>query len=603
MKRKKLLLRILSIVLIITMLPFAAFSSTGIFVSANSRTSVKVYFYNEKNWTVPYIYYYQDGNVTMNWPGVKMKGEGGEWYSYEISDYNNAKVLFNNGGNEQIPDKASEGYFVEGEKWYREGSWYNHKPEEIVIHFYTEDWQQPYIYYYQSDINTGKSWPGEAMKSEGNGWFHYTITEFEEPMVLFNNGNGIQIPEKDEPGFQISGETWYKDGVFYNNKPDNIVVHYYKPDNWDSPNLYYYKTVTETGPKWPGEVMQEEGNGWYRFEISRFVHAKILFNDEKNQVPQRLEEGFDVTSGETWYKDGIWYKENPDVNQYKIVPEQLEYDIEVGEEKELYFCIVDAEEETECNFSYQVVDKDNVIKENNGQTNEFGVGEIIVSSDEEKDTEIIIKTEENIQEKVKLNFLVKSPSITDKPNISYSYGTDSIIISWDTVKNATEYEVYKSCNQGDYEKISTTDNSEFIDGELQSGFTYDYYIKAINEEEESKKSNTIHLDYIQNMDNLGELSASTTSIYENTDEDVVFQIAPSVKLINNLTIKVEQLDENNQVIGTLVDLKDNGIVTQGDDIANDGIYSGKVKLNTSESKELKYQAVATLKIQDEEKEL
>lgn len=270
-----------AIVVIVTLLPFTAFANTRIFVSANNKSSIKVYFYNEKNWEIPYIYYYQDGNITVNWPGVKMKEEGKGWYSYEISDYSNAKVLFSNGKNEQIPDKTSEGYFVEGEQWYKEGKWYSHKPKEIVVHFYTEDWKQPCIYYYQSDNNIGKAWPGETMKSEGDGWFCYTITEFEKPKVLFNDGKELQIPEKNEQGFQVNGETWYKDGAFYKNKPDNVVVHYYKPDNWDIPNLYYYKTKTETGPEWPGKAMQDEGNGWYRFEISRFVHAKILFNDKK----------------------------------------------------------------------------------------------------------------------------------------------------------------------------------------------------------------------------------------------------------------------------------------------------------------------------------
>lgn len=499
----------MAIVLAITMLPIASFANIAVSVMANSTNSVKVHFYNEKGWANPNIYYYQDGNVTMNWPGVGMNQEEDRWYSYEIPNYSSAKVLFNNGRSEQIPDKTSEGYFVEGEKWYKKGKWYDHRPLDVVVHFYTKDWQQPYIYYYESDTNTGKAWPGEIMQSEGNGWFTYTITEFEEPKVLFNNGNGMQIPAKNEPGFPVNGEAWYKDGK--------------------------------------------------------------------------------------------WYEQNPDVSQYKIAPEQSEYNIEIGEEQEIYFCIVDTNEETQCNFSYQVEDKDQVIKKSSGQTSEFGVGEIIVSSDKEIDTEIIIEINNNIQQKIKLKFSKKQPSITDKPSISYQYGTDCIIISWKAIKNAEEYEIYKSCNQEDYEKISTTENLEFIDGELQSGFIYDYYVKAICETEESEKSNKVHLEYTQNIDNLGELSASATSIFENIEENVVFQVAPIVKLPNNLTIKVEQLDEDNQEKGTLVELKDDGMVSQGDDIANDGIYSGKVKIDASEQKEIKCQAVVTLEIEGENK--
>ncbi|WP_243442779.1 starch-binding protein [Clostridium acetobutylicum] len=56
--------------------------------------------------------------------------------------------------------------------------------------------------------------------------------------------------------------------------------------------------------------MKDDGNGWYSYTIDNCTSAKVLFNDGVNQIPGHNEPGFDV-SGEEWYKDGNWYKSNP----------------------------------------------------------------------------------------------------------------------------------------------------------------------------------------------------------------------------------------------------------------------------------------------------
>lgn len=57
----------------------------------------------------------------------------------------------------------------------------------ITIHYYNENnWDEPYIYYY-TDTKSPAAWPGAEMKSEGDGWYTYTITKYSSARVHFNN--------------------------------------------------------------------------------------------------------------------------------------------------------------------------------------------------------------------------------------------------------------------------------------------------------------------------------------------------------------------------------------------------------------------------------
>jgi len=82
----------------------------------------------------------------------------------------------------------------------------------ITVHFYKPSgWSKANIYYY-GDNFTGPAWPGSAMTQEGGNWYSYTIFNHDSVRVLFNDGNGNQIPGPGQPGFLVSGESWYKDG-------------------------------------------------------------------------------------------------------------------------------------------------------------------------------------------------------------------------------------------------------------------------------------------------------------------------------------------------------------------------------------------------------
>lgn len=274
---------------------------------------VKVHYYNSDSWDNVKLYYYDTGTDFNEWPGVSMASEGDGWYVYEIKCINNPKVIFSNNGNNQIPPQGDEGFTISSEKWYKDGKWYNSKPstehKKIKVHYYNYDnWNDIKLYYYDTGTDDVQ-WPGVSMISEGDDWYCYEIDCVDDPKVIFNDNGNNQIPTQD--GFVVTNESWYRNGSWYNSRPTDITVYFAKPSDWNEPNIYYYIADNDTGPSWPGVPMQNIGSGWYKYTITRYSSAKVLFNDGINQMPASGQDGYDVT-GVMWCRDGIWYKYNPD---------------------------------------------------------------------------------------------------------------------------------------------------------------------------------------------------------------------------------------------------------------------------------------------------
>ena len=68
----------------------------------------------------------------------------------------------------------------------------------------------------------------------------------------------------------------------------------------------------------------------------------------------------------------------------------------------------------------------------------------------------------------------------EPPKISLSGSTyDSAVIKWDEIEGAEGYEVYRSGNGDNFEKISSLTDTEFNDPGLITGREYTYYVKAV----------------------------------------------------------------------------------------------------------------------------
>ena len=90
------------------------------------------------------------------------------------------------------------------------------EPTNLVVHYYnTNGWTGLNMYAYDESVSPTKqflgAWPGKAMTDEGNGWFVCEVPDIESATVIFN-GSGGQEPARMQPGYELSGEVYIKDG-------------------------------------------------------------------------------------------------------------------------------------------------------------------------------------------------------------------------------------------------------------------------------------------------------------------------------------------------------------------------------------------------------
>ena len=182
-------------------------------------------------------------------------------------------------------------------------------PTGITVHYKGTD-QTPNIYYWNVDggQNNPIRWPGTAMNSESDNWYSYTFEDAQSIELIFIQ-NGTQSKDLS----RTTGEWWYKDNKWYSSNPEleeetgaSIILHFKSP--WDGAKLYYWDTNPgEKSLKWPGDNMETEGDGWYKYTIKNAWSANIIFNFNGQQTA-------DLTrvKGEWWFKDNKWYAYNPD---------------------------------------------------------------------------------------------------------------------------------------------------------------------------------------------------------------------------------------------------------------------------------------------------
>lgn len=285
-------------------------------------SKITVHYYNLNSWSNPYIYYYTNTEQPISWPGVAMTSDGNGWYSYDIYGFEEVKVIFSNNGTNQVPAQNQPGYTVTDEKWFLNGTQYNSEPNGITVHYQDyNNWGNVNIYYYNGNLE-GTSWTGVPMYADGDGWYTYKIYGYDEARVIFNNGEGNQIPPAMEPGFLVSDEMWYRNGTWTTKRPDDITVYFYKPDNWSAPNIYYYKNDNDTGKAWPGEAMKQVQDNWYSFTITKYSEAKVMFNSNSKQIPAQNQPGLDA-KGVMWYKNGVWCDTESDSDKDEL-PDYME---------------------------------------------------------------------------------------------------------------------------------------------------------------------------------------------------------------------------------------------------------------------------------------
>ena len=102
--------------------------------------------------------------------------------------------------------------------------------------------------------------------------------------------------------------------VSFANVTDKIILHVYGYTHiwaWNKSN----DSENYTGGKWPGTTMTQEGDsGWYTFTIEKTTSMVIFSNNGSKQTAD-----LSINAGEWWYKDSVWYEEDPTDNEIPVV--------------------------------------------------------------------------------------------------------------------------------------------------------------------------------------------------------------------------------------------------------------------------------------------
>jgi alpha-amylase len=291
-------------------------TKTYTFTKEDPDQVLTVHYYKSSSWGTPNIYYY-DETVSPKkegkaWPGTSMTSEGDGWYVYSIPLWKEASVIFNSSGN-QIPGAQQPGYRVTTESWIKDGVIYTQNPNNptpiVSINAKEGD-------FYTDTLTIIPTLTNAVTASYTvNGSMETTLVSGDKIVI----GQGAAIGTTFVLGIKAvnANGTTTKTYTFTKaEEPEEITftVHYYKPSNWGTPNIYYYdETVSpkKEGKAWPGTAMSSEGDGWYSYTITGLEKAYVIFNSNGSQIPLSGATGY-LIKADSWIKDGVITTEKPE---------------------------------------------------------------------------------------------------------------------------------------------------------------------------------------------------------------------------------------------------------------------------------------------------
>ena len=287
-----------------------------------SIEGLHVYFKKPSSWSQVNVHYWNESPdvlPTSNWPGPEMSQIGNtDWYEYVFNGVTSTNLLFNDNGNAKTDDLTRN-----KDGWFHDNQWFdtdprdntNPNPVDGITIYYKGNISNPNIYYWNTSPETSTtSWPGENMTDIGNGWFSYTFSNVNCTNLIFSSNGNNQTDD-----LQRCGDGWYFNGTWYDSNPEeqpagNDLNIYFKSDSYSNPEIYFWNvspsSITTT---WPGETMELQSDGWYKYAFSNTDCANIIFSNNGNSQTSDL-----TRCSEGWYYNGTWYNSNPDNVQARV---------------------------------------------------------------------------------------------------------------------------------------------------------------------------------------------------------------------------------------------------------------------------------------------
>jgi glycosidase len=231
--------------------------------------------------------------------------------------------------------------------------------------------------------NLFSSWPGEAMTDEGNTWYKYTILEAYSLNLLFSNSGNDKTSDLS---ISASGEYWYNGEEFLLKNPDDeeeneeeiggieLYAEYTHIWAWNKNGV-----AGNLFSSWPGETMEDIGNGWYKYTFSDAKSINLIFSNSGNDKTSDL---LVSQEGQYWYDGSKLVTENltKDITPPEVLispsSSKVEGNIYYYEAKNLDISLGISDNQDSSPKAYYTVDGSTA-----GLTDKLYVGELITVSD------------------------------------------------------------------------------------------------------------------------------------------------------------------------------------------------------------------------------
>lgn len=294
---KKVTSLLVSLMLLLLMVPTLAFAADD--------ERIIVYAQVPEDWNEPCIWAWADDgtNAFEAWPGEKMTADEnnpGWYYCWIPAAAGNVIINANEGGVQTADQKleAKNAWITITDADTVEISYEAKTTGEIPeyvemfeVHAKVDaSWEDVRIWAWldPDGTNAFEAWPGEAMTAGENGWYTAKVPVWVNSVIINANGGEVQTEDLTID----AAEVWVTvdaEGAaeFTYNDPDapvaeDITVYVQAPADWSEPHLWAWSAPDGTNvfSAWPGEALQDAGDGWLSLTVPGWINSIIVNGNE-----------------------------------------------------------------------------------------------------------------------------------------------------------------------------------------------------------------------------------------------------------------------------------------------------------------------------------
>lgn len=294
---KKVTSLVVSLMLLLLMVPTLAFAADD--------ERIIVYAQVPEDWSAPCMWAWADDgtNAFEAWPGEKMTADENNpgWYYCWIPASAGNVIINANEGAVQTADQKLEAkntWLTITDADTVEISYDAKTTGEIPEYVETfevhakvdESWEDVRIWAWldPDGTNAFEAWPGEAMTAGENGWYTAEVPVWVNSIIINANGGEVQTEDITID----AAEVWVtvdSEGAaeFTYNDPEapvveDITVYVQAPADWSEPHLWAWSAPDGTNAfsAWPGEALQDVGDGWLSLTVPGWINSIIVNGNE-----------------------------------------------------------------------------------------------------------------------------------------------------------------------------------------------------------------------------------------------------------------------------------------------------------------------------------